>query len=114
MLLSLFRILHSSHSIHISTPPTFHASSHSARNLLSCQTSSPACKYLRRRTLEEEFCGWADSARDMIDSVISERALLAFLEVMGMVDNEWDNRESHVGTNEGSAFSCESRDFDFS
>src|SRR5882757_2070248 len=79
-------ILHSNHSIQISIPPTFSASSHSARNLLSCQTSSPAFRYFNRSTLEVLLCGWEDRARDKIDKAISELALVAFLEVCGTVE----------------------------
>jgi hypothetical protein len=93
---SAFRIFHSSHSIWISIPPSFRASCHSDRNLLSCQISSPALRYAILNSLFVAFCGAADRARERMEDVISQRAFVAFFEVMGMVDKVCCNRDIHV------------------
>ena len=106
-----FLIRHSSHSIHISIPPTFRALSHSSCILLSCHISSPAFRILRRRTLEFRFRGSADIARERTASAISARALVAFLDSNGTVDKVCESNESHRFTEAGLRDNCCSNDF---
>jgi len=46
-----------------------------------------------------------------MEVAISERFLVASLELRGMVDKEWKRRDIQVDTDEGSEFKRNSRDF---
>ena len=47
--------------------------------------------------------GWAALARERIERVISDRVLLAFLEVNGTTERDCATKDSHVCTEDGSA-----------
>lgn len=51
--------------------------------------------------IEVLFDGCADTARDRIDSAISDRALAAFFVSSGTAEIEWDSKLSHDCTEDG-------------